>query len=131
MNIERLRTRGAEAVLVEEPGFPLTAVNVRVATGSRDDFPDRHGLAHVVEHRMLSGTDAMTRGAHARAVERMGGFLNAKTSADWTAYSHVVPSELAETVLGMEAVRFSAAARGFPDTGLSADREIVLRERDQ
>ncbi|MFJ4680346.1 M16 family metallopeptidase [Kitasatospora sp. NPDC088783] len=131
MRVEHLRVRGAEAVLVHEPALPLVAVNVRIAAGSRDDPPGRHGLAHVVEHMTFSGTDGRARGEHARLVEGMGGFLNARTSADWTTYLHLVPADALAEVLTLEADRFSQITTGFDETGLAADREIVLRERDE
>jgi len=126
---EQLRVGSAEAVLIQEPGLPLVATNIRIAAGSRDDPENRHGIAHIVEHLMFSGTTSLGRSEHARLIERNGGFLNAKTSADWTTYLHVTPSDMLGTVLELELARFSETI--FTERSLDADKAIVLQERFQ
>lgn len=129
MEMERIQVRGAEAVLIREPGNALATTHLRVATGSRNDPTGRRGLAHVVEHMMFSGTATSGRRDHARTIEQAGGFLNAKTSADSTHYVHVVAADLLCTVLELEAARFGGTV--FGPEGLEADKAIVLQERFQ
>jgi len=115
---------------VHEPG-PLVATSLRFAAGSRDDDPGRSGLAHILEHMMFCGTQQLRRNGHMKVIQSMGGFVNAKTSADWTKHFHVMPSDLISVLLTLEAERFTQTPTVMTDSALEIEREVVLNERRQ
>lgn len=122
---------GAVAVLQRDPAQPLVAVSLRVAAGSRHEAPGHSGLAHLVEHLMFARTRRHARGGHHRLIQSLGGYVNAKTSADWTVYLHGVTPDLLDLVLDLERERFADAAVMFAPEDLGAERDIVLSERRQ
>jgi len=71
--------------LVHRP-FPseISYCGIAVNTGSRDEFPDEHGMAHFVEHMLFKGT--RKRQAHhvVNRMENVGGELNAYTTKEET-----------------------------------------------
>ncbi|HZN16642.1 MAG TPA: pitrilysin family protein [Micromonosporaceae bacterium] len=134
---------GARAVLVPDPDDTLVAVSLRLATGSRHDPQHASGLAHVLEHLMFrrarqaggarytGGARQAGGGSHSHDVQAAGGYVNAKTSADWTKFIHVVPPELVAMVLDLEIERFTGAAGRFDPGDLEREKEVVLSERHQ
>ncbi|HET8659765.1 MAG TPA: pitrilysin family protein [Micromonosporaceae bacterium] len=122
---------GARAVLVPDPDDTLVAVSLRLATGSRHDPRHASGLAHVLEHLMFRGARRTGGGSHSHDVQAAGGYVNAKTSADWTKFIHVVPPELVAMVLDLEIERFTGAAGRFDPTDLDREKQVVLSERHQ
>ncbi|WP_405164440.1 insulinase family protein [Nocardia sp. NBC_01499] len=131
MEVEQLDVHGARAALVWEPDVPIVSTSIRIAAGSRDDPAERHGLAHVLEHTMFAGSDFRGRGEFGRLIEHTGGIVNASTLADWTTYFHVVPAESFGVVLKSETARFATADDRFDQKSITADAQIVLRERHQ
>ena len=57
----------------------VTYIGVVVGSGSRDEGPDRHGLAHFVEHTLFKGTWKRKSSAISARSESVGGALNAST----------------------------------------------------
>ncbi len=94
---------GAVVIVVPKPDTPLVAVNMLYRTGSKDEDPDRTGLAHLMEHLMFSGTKSFP--AFDLPVARTGGMNNAFTSKDITSYYTLLPAEYLPLVLEMEADR--------------------------
>lgn len=122
---------GARAVLVPDPDDTLVAVSLRLSTGSRHDPRHASGLAHVLEHVMFRGVRQASGGSHSHDVQAAGGYVNAKTSADWTKFIHVVPPDLVAMVLDLEIERFTGAAGRFDPVDLEREKEVVLSERHQ
>ncbi len=122
---------GAIATVVSDAAQPLVAMSIRIAAGASCDPPGRSGLAHVVEHLMFSGTARHMRGEHIRTVQAWGGFVNAKTSADWTKYYHAVTPDLFGDLLDMERERFAETPEMMSACALDDERAVVLNERSQ
>jgi predicted Zn-dependent peptidase len=129
--VEFATPHGARAVLLVDPDQPLVATSLRIATGARDDPAGRSGLAHLLEHLMFAGTRRFDRGGHFEAIQTMGGFVNAKTSADWTKYYHVVTPDLTGTLLELETERFTDSPGRISRPHLDLERDVVLGERHQ
>ena len=62
------------------------AVGLYVRAGSRDEQPDEHGLAHLLEHMAFKGTASRSARQIAEAIEDVGGEINAATSNETTTY---------------------------------------------
>ena len=71
---------------------PVAGVVTHVRAGFFDE-PDRwQGISHVLEHMFFKGTPTRGVGAVARETRAAGGYLNAHTAYDHTAYFVVLPS---------------------------------------
>jgi zinc protease len=66
-------------------GAPVT-LQTWVRVGSKDETDDTNGAAHFLEHMLFKGTARRKTGEMDRAVEGLGGVLNAATSVDFTYY---------------------------------------------
>lgn len=99
-----------------------------VNSGSRDEAPGFHGLAHFVEHTIFKGT-ARRRASHIiNRMEAVGGELNAFTSKEETTVYSIFPhGNLSRAVeLIADLMRNSV----FPAKELDKEREVVREEID-
>ena len=62
------------------------ALGVWVNVGSRHESKDINGISHMLEHMAFRGTLNQTAQEMAQKIEAVGGYLNAYTSRDATAY---------------------------------------------
>jgi zinc protease len=122
---------GASASLVPDHSQPLVAVSLRLSAGSRDDPAGMSGMAHLLEHLMFSRTRRHGRGGHHRLIESAGGYVNAKTSADWTKYVHGIGPDLLAMVLDLEAERCGDTPAMLTEADVDIERKVVVEERAQ
>ncbi len=62
------------------------SAGVWVASGSRHERTDEHGMSHLLEHMAFKGTTGRSAREIAEEIEQVGGDLNAATSLELTAY---------------------------------------------
>ena len=78
------------------------ALGVWVGTGSRDERPDQMGLSHMLEHMAFKGTATRSARQIAEEIEAVGGYLNAYTSREQTAFhARILKPDVA---LGLELI---------------------------
>ena len=73
-------------VASEDHGGDVATVGVWIDVGSASETPKNNGVAHFLEHMAFKGTTNRTGEQLARAIENMGGKLNAYTSREHTCY---------------------------------------------
>ena len=93
-----------------------------VSTGSRDESPERQGLAHFVEHTIFKGTGKRKAWQISSRMESIGGELNAYTSKDETAVYTNAPAGHAERAI--ELVADLIADSRFPAEELEKDTQL-------
>ncbi|MBT2450993.1 insulinase family protein [Streptomyces sp. ISL-43] len=120
---------GLRVVVSRDASTPVAAVCLRYAAGSRDEPTGRTGLAHLFEHLMFQGSTNVAAGGHSAAVEEAGGFTNASTGFERTAFFSAVPAAHLELVLWLEADRMGGLLDAFTPHALDTQREVVLNER--
>ena len=69
------------------------AVGIWLATGSRQEKPERNGISHFIEHMVFKGTETRTAEAIARSVDSIGGHLDAFTAKECVSFNTVVLDE--------------------------------------
>src|ERR671925_1263243 len=106
---------GIPVIVQEHHGSELTALQLWVRAGARDETASELGLAHYLEHMLFRGTTSRPRGFVEREVEGVGGRMNAGTSWDYTYYHMVVP-----------ATRMSAGLDVLADISVNASLETPL-----
>ena len=101
-------------------------IGVAVGSGSRDEAPDRHGLAHFVEHTVFKGTWKRKSSAISARMESVGGELNASTSKEYTIIYTSAPAGYADRAI--ELLADIIANSLFPQPEIETEHEVVVEE---
>ena len=115
---------GLRVVVHEDAQSTVAVVNIMYHVGSRDESPERTGLAHLFEHLMFGGSKHVT--AYDQALQRVGGDSNAYTTPDVTNYYCTLPVENLETAFWVESDRMLALS--FSEHGLAVQQKVVIEE---
>ncbi|MGQ0603771.1 MAG: M16 family metallopeptidase [Anaerolineales bacterium] len=118
---------GLTVVLKEVRVAPVISWWVWYRVGSRHEKPGVTGISHWVEHMMFKGTTHFPGNTSDRQVARDGGFRNAMTWIDWTAYFETMPAEKIDYALQLEADRMRNAL--FPPKEVESERTVIISER--
>ncbi len=122
----RLLGNGARVFVLPMPGAALE-VQCFVATGGIHEGESLgYGLSHFLEHMLFEGCRDYPGNEAADTIDRLGGFMNAYTSYDHTAYHVTLGSRhLDEAVKVLSSmVRYPE----FPEKRFAEEREVILRE---
>jgi zinc protease len=122
----RVLPNGLEVYSVQDRSTPTVAIHVWYRVGSKDDPQGRSGFAHLFEHIMFKSTKNMPAEMMDRLTEDVGGFNNATTFDDSTAYYEAVPSNYLETLLWAEADRLGALT--VDEANFKSERDVVKEE---
>ncbi|HEV7241938.1 MAG TPA: pitrilysin family protein [Thermoanaerobaculia bacterium] len=122
----RVLPNGLEVYSVQDRSTPTVAIHVWYRVGSKHDPQGRSGFAHLFEHIMFKSTKNMPAEMMDRLTEDVGGFNNATTFDDSTAYYEVVPSNYLETLLWAEAERLGSLT--VDDANFKSERDVVKEE---
>lgn len=120
-------TNGLEVILKESHRAPVASFWVWYRVGSRNERAGRTGVSHWVEHMMFRGTERFPAGTADRLIARVGGYHNAMTYLDWTAYFATLPASELGLALELEADRMLNAQFGRDDT--ERERTVIISER--
>jgi len=126
---QRKLANGMEIVTVRDTANPVVTVQVWYRVGGKDDPIGKSGFAHMFEHMMFKATKNMPNEKMDRLTEDVGGWNNAFTSEDVTAYHEVVPSNYLESLLWAESdrmVNLSVDGKNF-----ASERDVVKEEYRQ
>lgn len=117
-------SNGMRVLAHEDPSTPLVAVNIMYDVGSRDENPERTGLAHLFEHLMFSGSVNIPE--YDREIQKVGGENNAFTGNDITNYYCTLPAENIETAFWLESDRMLGL--DLSERNLEIQRQVVIEE---
>lgn len=117
---------GLTLLVRRDTSAPVVGLYTHVKAGYFDEPDDRVGIAHVLEHMYFKGTPTRGVGAIARETKLAGGWLNAHTIYDHTAYVAVVPNDAFERALD---IQFDAYAHSLIEAGeLARELEVIVQE---
>jgi len=119
---------GLKVILKPVRHVPIISTWMWYRVGSRNEVEGRTGLSHWVEHMMFKGSPHFPKGSIMRAVDRHGGYVNAMTSHDFTAYYATLPSAAADLALQIEADRMTGAF--FDPDEVASERTVIISERE-
>ncbi len=105
---------------------PVVTVQIWYRVGSKDEARNRRGSAHMFEHMMFKGTKNVPPEEHARHLNRLGGYVNAFTREDTTAYHNTLPKEYLDFAIKLEAERMRNLV--FRKDMIKKEREVVKTE---
>ncbi len=108
------------------PGARSVAIGVWVAAGSRDEPAELSGVSHFLEHLLFKGTTSRSAVEISRAVDRVGGDINAFTAKEYTAYYCRLPRRHVDT--GIELLGDVLTAPLLADEDVESERQVILEE---
>ena len=115
-------------VITEEMHYaPVVSTVMVYRVGARNEPEGLTGMSHFCEHMMFKGTVEMPKGRFWQIVQRNGGWANAFTSEDVTAYFLIFPSTRLEDALRIESDRMSHCL--FDSVEVTSERNVVHEER--
>src|SRR5206468_12097330 len=118
---------GARLVLEAMPGRHSTSVVLMFAGGSRLEDDRLGGVSHFIEHLFFKGTRRRPSPKEiADAIEGVGGFINASTDNELTAYWARVPSE--HMALGLDVLSDIVANSRLDPADVERERMVILEE---
>jgi predicted Zn-dependent peptidase len=102
------------------------AVGLWIESGSRDETLKLGGISHFLEHMMFKGTKKRSALRIAREIEQVGGYLNAFTSKEVTAYyAHLLDDHLS---LAVDTLTDMVSHSQFHEKMIKREQGVVLEE---
>lgn len=124
--VEKL-SNGLKVILVEDHSVPVVSRWTFYRTGSRNERPGITGISHYIEHMMFNGAAKYGPKEFDRILESNGGYSNAFTSEDMTAYFEDFASSILELSLDLDSDRMRSLA--FDPNLVVSELGVVREER--
>jgi predicted Zn-dependent peptidase len=127
MNVKITRLSNG-LIVATDPMMQLesAAVGVWVNAGARNEARPAMGISHMLEHMAFKGTKRRSARAIAEEIEAVGGFLNAYTSREQTAFHARVLK--ADVPLALDILADILSQPAFAPAELERERQVVLQE---
>ncbi|MGF1658699.1 MAG: pitrilysin family protein [Rubrimonas sp.] len=110
-------------------GMGSASIGVWISAGCRHEGPEQNGIAHFLEHMAFKGTASRSAADIAIQIENVGGYLNAYTGREATAYYARVLAE--DAPLAMELLADILRAPRFDEADVALERGVILQEIGQ
>ena len=111
----------------EDHSVPTIAFWQWFRVGSRNERPGITGISHFFEHMMFNGSKNVPPKVYDRIIESNGGYSNAFTDRDMTAYFEEIVADRLDTLLFVDSDRMASLSL-LPDQ-LKSEIEVVKEER--
>ncbi len=120
---------GFQIVTEAMPGLNSASLGIWVSAGGRHERIDQNGIAHFLEHMAFKGTTTRSSLQIAEAIEDVGGYINAYTSREMTAYFvRVLENDVA---LGLDVISDILLNPMFDPKEIEIERGVILQEIGQ
>ena len=120
---------GFRIVTEHMPGLKSASAGVWVMAGGRHETAQQNGIAHFLEHMAFKGTARRTSLQIAEAIEDVGGYINAYTSREMTAYYARVLQ--ADVELALDVIGDIVLNPAFDPKEIEIERGVILQEIGQ
>ncbi len=120
---------GLRVVTEHMPGLLSASVGIWVMAGGRHERADQNGIAHFLEHMAFKGTKRRSPLQIAEEIEDVGGYINAYTSKEMTAYYARVLS--ADVALALDVIADIVLNPVFAPAEIETERHVILQEIGQ
>jgi predicted Zn-dependent peptidase len=118
---------GLKVILLEDHSVPVISYQTFFRVGSRNERPGITGISHFLEHMMFNGAERYGPKEFDRILEANGGYSNAFTSNDMTAYYEDIASDGLELVIDLDTDRMASLA--LDPKYLESEMGVVMEER--
>ena len=120
---------GLRIVTEHMPGLKSASVGVWIAAGGRHEREEQNGIAHFLEHMAFKGTTTRSALQIAEAIEDVGGYINAYTSREMTAYyARVLETDVD---LALDVISDIVLNPVFEPGEIEVERHVILQEIGQ
>ncbi|MHA1128711.1 MAG: M16 family metallopeptidase [Alphaproteobacteria bacterium] len=126
--IHRL-SNGFRIVTENMPSLKSASLGIWVDAGARHERLDQNGIAHFLEHMAFKGTKRRSALDIAETIENVGGFINAYTSRETTAYYARVLQE--DVPLALDVIADIMLNPAFDPKEIEVERGVILSEIGQ
>jgi predicted Zn-dependent peptidase len=120
---------GLRIVTERMPALGSAAIGLWVDAGGRHEHEDQNGIAHFLEHMAFKGTKRRTALRIAEEIEDVGGYINAYTSREMTAYYARVLE--ADVPLALDVISDIVLNPLFEEKEIEVERHVILQEIGQ
>jgi len=120
---------GFRIVTEHMPGLKSTALGIWVNAGGRHERVEQNGIAHFLEHMAFKGTKRRSALQIAEAIEDVGGYINAYTSREMTAYYVRVLED--DVPLALDVIGDIVLNPVFDHDEIEVERGVILQEIGQ
>jgi predicted Zn-dependent peptidase len=129
--LSRLTTlpNGLRIVTEHMPGLMSASVGLWVLAGGRHERVEQNGIAHFLEHMAFKGTTRRSALHIAEEIEDVGGYINAYTSKETTAYYARVLS--ADVPRALDVIADIVLNPAFNAEDIETERHVILQEIGQ
>jgi predicted Zn-dependent peptidase len=122
-------SNGFRIVTEHMPGLLSAAVGVWVNAGGRHERAEQNGIAHFLEHMAFKGTAKRSALRIAEEIEDVGGYINAYTSRETTAYYVRVLGQ--DVPLALDVVADILLNPVYAPEEIEVERGVILQEIGQ
>ena len=122
-------SNGFQIVTENMPGFQSASLGIWIKAGGRHERAEENGIAHFLEHMAFKGTKTRSALQIAEMIEDVGGYINAYTSREVTAYyTRVLKEDVALSInLLFDILQNSI----FEEKEIEVERGVILQEIGQ
>jgi predicted Zn-dependent peptidase len=107
---------------------PVVCCGLTINTGTRDELPHEHGMAHFLEHTLFKGTSKRKAYHINNRLDNVGGEFNAFTTKEETVIQAcVISSDFARAVELIADVTFDSI---FPEHEIEKEKQVICEEID-
>ncbi|WP_299369297.1 pitrilysin family protein [uncultured Tateyamaria sp.] len=122
-------SNGFRIVTENMPGLASASIGIWVGAGARHEMADQNGIAHFLEHMAFKGTQRRSALEIAEAIEDVGGYINAYTSREVTAYyARVLQNDVP---LALDVLADILLNPVFDPSEIETERGVILQEIGQ
>lgn len=122
-------SNGFRIVTEQMPGLKSASIGIWVNAGGRHERPEQNGIAHFLEHMAFKGTARRSALQIAEAIEDVGGYINAYTSREMTAYyARVLENDVP---LALDVIADILLNPTFEESEIEVERGVILQEIGQ
>ncbi len=130
MSVELSELPNGLRIAVEPmPSLRSATIGIFLTAGGRHERVEQNGIAHFLEHMAFKGTPTRTARAIAEEIEDVGGYINAYTGKEMTAYYARVLEADVERALDILADIVLNPLFAKPD--IEVERGVILQEIGQ
>ncbi|GAA4222888.1 putative Zn-dependent peptidase [Sagittula marina] len=122
-------SNGLRVVTEHMPSMESAALGLWITAGGRHEREEQNGIAHFLEHMAFKGTAKRSALQIAEQIEDVGGYINAYTSREVTAYYARVLK--ADTELAVDVLADILLNPVFDQKEIETERHVILQEIGQ
>ena len=122
-------SNGFQVVTEHMPDLQSASVGIWVKAGGRHERSDQNGIAHFLEHMAFKGTASRSALEIAEMIENVGGYINAYTSREVTAYyTRVLKNDVGLSLNLLFDILLNSV---FEAKEIEVERNVILQEIGQ